>query len=1076
MTPATTEHLLHRLGQLFPADQGAGDRQLLDRFTAARDEAAFTALLLRHGPMVLGVCRRLLGDGPAAEDAFQATFLSLAREAASVRRRDAVGGWLHGVARRLALKARAEEARRRQHEHLAGRERPPDAGRACQELLALLDEELQRLPECLRAPLRACYLEGRTQDEAARQLGWSLSTLRRRLGRGRELLRRRLARHGVALSAGLFAAALAPRGVAVPPPLARATLRAAVERLALPALTGAWVKAALALALVLGAAGAWALQPGGPAPAAPDPPAARPARPAPPPDVPLPPGAVARMGSPAVRHTADVKALAFSPDGKWLASASYDGSVRLWERPSGREVRRFTVRPHHWPHSLAFSPDGKRLAAAGGFGRLYVWEVPGGKVVAEAATEGKWWVFAPAFLADGRAAFLHSGDKGFALYDALSGRAAFRFEGGRQGEGRELAVSPDGRTLAISLLAGDADSPVGLFDLGSGRRAHLLEGHRGSVNALAFSGDGRLLASSAADGTALVWEAATGRELGRFPAPLGESLRQKVALSPDGRTLAVSGHPDFTVRLFDVPGGKELRRLRGLDEPALSLAFAPDGRKLAAGGNCVIRLWDVATGRPDSADRPGHERAVHAVAYSADGRTLVSGSEDGTARLWEARTGRQLRVWPGLGGRVYAVDLSPDGRSLAVAVGGRALVLDAASGGQRFEVAHGRDDWRQWAAFSPDGRLLAAMEGPGTVCLRDAAGGKVVRRLVGPGGEAGRLAFAPDGRLLAVCLKGSVRLWDVATGRMHGDLEQSPHCYLLAFSPDGRALAAGTNGTLGVWSVDTLRRVGAMKALPEGESMGDLLALAFAPDGRTLVTSTWTVDGSETCLRVWETATGRERFRARTPGAPVRSVAFAPDGRTLATANADTTVTVWDVASLPSPLPAPAQLSQGQLKRRWADLAGADAAGAYVALRTLVLVPRQSLPLLGRSLRPVPRADGARVVRLLADLDSEKFPVRERATEELARLGEAASAALRAAGGRGSAEMRRRVAELVERLESRADSPDALREARAVEVLEWLGDQEARRILGVLAGGAEGARLTGEARAALRRLRGADRD
>jgi C-terminal peptidase prc len=207
------------------------DRQLLDRFTTAADESAFAILVERHGPLVWGVCRRLLARHHDAEDIFQATFLVLARKAPAVRWTDSVGGWLHEVAYRLSTEARFKSARRHFHEQKAGQEQATarESRSATQELCALVDEQLHRLPEKLRVPVLLCYLEGLTRDQAARQLGWSLRTLDRRLAQGRELLRRRLIQQGVTLSAGLLVPVLtaSSASAALPTALKSATVQAA---------------------------------------------------------------------------------------------------------------------------------------------------------------------------------------------------------------------------------------------------------------------------------------------------------------------------------------------------------------------------------------------------------------------------------------------------------------------------------------------------------------------------------------------------------------------------------------------------------------------------------------------------------------------------------------------------------------------------------------------------------------------------------------------------------------------------------------------------------------------------------
>lgn len=210
-----------------PADEAA----LLERFVRHRDEEAFSELVSQHGPLVFGLCRRLLGNVQDAEDVFQATFLVLAGKAATIRKPESLASFLHGTAYRLALKARVAVSRRRIHERQAAPLRESaDTDLSWREVRGLLDEELQRLPQKQRLPLMLCYLEGLTQDEASRRLGWPRGTLKRRLEAGRERLRLRLTRRGVSLGAGLFAIALTENATkgAVPTALHSATVRAGI--------------------------------------------------------------------------------------------------------------------------------------------------------------------------------------------------------------------------------------------------------------------------------------------------------------------------------------------------------------------------------------------------------------------------------------------------------------------------------------------------------------------------------------------------------------------------------------------------------------------------------------------------------------------------------------------------------------------------------------------------------------------------------------------------------------------------------------------------------------------------------
>jgi RNA polymerase sigma factor (sigma-70 family) len=253
MPPTTLAELLRCLPRSLALHaHDLTDGELLDRFLAYRDEPAFTVLVQRHGPMVLGVCRRVLGDFNLAEDSFQATFMVLVRRAASIGRQSALGGWLHAVALRIALKSRAQMAKRRSLERRS-REMP----RAelldevtWQELRGILDEEIGRLPQKYGTPLVLCYLEGKSHDQAARELGWAKTSLTSRLGRGRELLRQQLIRRGINLSAAALAVALGERAVGAPVTalLTLNTVKAAVGIVTGKVVAGCLSKGAIILA------------------------------------------------------------------------------------------------------------------------------------------------------------------------------------------------------------------------------------------------------------------------------------------------------------------------------------------------------------------------------------------------------------------------------------------------------------------------------------------------------------------------------------------------------------------------------------------------------------------------------------------------------------------------------------------------------------------------------------------------------------------------------------------------------------------------------------------------------------
>jgi RNA polymerase sigma factor (sigma-70 family) len=521
----------------FGAD-GRSDRELLERFRTNRDEAAFAALVHRHQYMVRGVCRSVLRHCQDAEDACQATFLVLAKQAASIRDTNALAGWLHGVAFRIASQAKKQAARRRLCEQRAASQETSAADDlSWREVQSVLHEELQRLPHKYRLPLIACCLEGRTRDEAARQLGWTFGAFKGMLDRGRDLLRKRLERRGVTLAAALASITLAQDTTAATSMATAQTALAYAARqmtglasthavsLAKAALKSTMpLKSTLAALLVAGIALVGAM--GYHTTPTADPPVQEPRAPLPTPEQakpkvdrfgdPLPPNAVARLGSVRLRHGDAVSGLAFAPDGKTVASAGFDGTVRVWDVTTGKELQR--LEDTHFPGiglgamlSIEYSPDGKTIAIA----RL---------------------------------------NHPPCLWDLASGKVLLEF-GGKTARASWITLSRDGKLAAY---AGSTDV-LYLADVATGKVLHGLTGHQGFVFSVVFSPDGKTFASSGNDKTIRLWDIETAQELRRFEGVPDAS--GCLAFSPDGKTLASGNHANSLIRLWDVATAKEIRTL-----------------------------------------------------------------------------------------------------------------------------------------------------------------------------------------------------------------------------------------------------------------------------------------------------------------------------------------------------------------------------------------------------------------------------------------------------------------------------------------------------------------------------------
>jgi RNA polymerase sigma factor (sigma-70 family) len=1107
----------------------AADGQLLDRFARTRDEAAFAALLRRHGPMVLAVCRRALGRYQDAEDAFQATFLLLARKAASIRQRESVGSWLHGVARRLALKAKGRDDRQRMNEERAASMRKTETGvqAAWGDLREALDEALQRLPEHYRTALVICHLEGRTHEEAARHLGCPTATLRSRLTRGRKLLRTELTRRGLTLSAGaLGAALLVSTAEAAPALLLDATLRAALLFAVGKGTAGAVSASATALAneglkamgimktqivvmllaalsLVGVGVGAMAQQSAVKPPEPEAPPAAK--RQANLPQKheaqvrldddgdPLPDGAVRRVGTLRFRQGGgDFDSLLVTPDGKTLVSSTFygDRTICAWDLATGKLLRSF---PGSYDFGqIALSPDGTTLAAPHQDDNVIVLsDLASGKELRRLAYQD-FFPCSCAFSPDGKT--LVSGDQsGFIDFWDLTTRK--HIERRKSPNNRVLpnnhvtllAFTPDGKTLA----SGDhQEGAITLWDAASGKVIRQLK-RSGVVLALTFSPDGAFLACVGGDADSKkkyvipLWDVKTGKIVHEMPSGYAWS----VAFTPDGKTVASAEAEDDQVAIVlrDVSSGKRLRTIA--DNPE-RITFSPDGKTLISGyRGGVIRLWDVETGKEKT---PAQGRSwIRNATASPKGRTLVFC--DLKVRLWDLIEGREVGALPIECHETAGLSFSGDGKTLATVdsnhdislwdVGARKLL-------RRIERDENAPHYQYRAALAPNGKMLATAQDDAAVMLWDTATGKKLQRLtiLTPGEDARQpflsgIAFAPDGDRLAasVTTHGSgsrVRFWDVTPDggepRVLWDtetpsegnrapsgspwLDQGPQ---VVFSPDGRMLSMNRyQKTIPVWEAAT----GKQRLLLTGHTESTCF-VAFAPDGRTLASS-----GYDDTIRLWDMGSGEELRSLKGHRGKANSLAFSADGETLVSTGDDTTMLFWDVTEITHrPRPKPSPLSPEECKSLWNDLAGADAAKTYQAIRAFSMAPRQTASFLAERLRPARSVKKEEVDRLIADLDSDDFQIRDKATSELDELGDTIQSALRKViDGRPSAEVRSRVNRLLEKLATPA--PELLRHLRALEALEADGGADARQVVERIATGAAEARLTREAKASLKRM------
>ncbi|HEY1380641.1 MAG TPA: hypothetical protein VGF55_27820 [Gemmataceae bacterium] len=780
---------------------------------------------------------------------------------------------------------------------------------------------------------------------------------------------------------------------------------------------------------------------------------------------------VRRFGDNRFRVTGWPIGSALSPDGSRLAVLSAVGNDRVvllvLDAVTGRHVSRATVETHgHFaPPGLAFSPDGKYIAAAVAPEVHVVWAADTGRLVLKLPL-GERWSSLCRFTPDGR--LVVTGEKATDLYDLPSGKVV-----GTWPAGDVARLTTDAKTFAR------IDFPtwtVSLGDPATGAVAGTLPvtmPKDASGSGLAFSADGTKLAV-VPDRTKLqIWDVATRRKDAEAEIPAAAVDKNDpyyvVRFAPDGRTVALETKRGAIYR-WDA---RTLAPLPRLDAPwalyVRGVHWSKDGRTiLAVADNGLVNRWDAATGKPLPAD--GYIRRVH-FGLTADGSQLAVGDHAGRIDVYDVATGRLVRqLAPGGGpaGQLMCLAVSPEGTRMVTGHrDGGVRLLRLADGQDAPLVPADAGSWFDYLGWAPDGSAVYA------------ADGEKVARLAVPGGRpvwtfpAGRAALSPDGRSVVHVNGNEVTVLDAATGRPGRSFAVTPPRYAnglsglvrpVVFAPDGRRLAAALGDVVAILDPAgrELRRFVAADPVPppdfNAQRMGALQephlveALTFTPDGH------WLVSGSQDrAVKVWEVATGRLVARFDGSDSPIEQVAVASDGRTAFAAGSDGFVAQWDLT--------PRAIAGRSPEELWAAAADPDPTVAVPAAWALATGPAAREFLAGK-LPPAEATAAGQVDQWLKDLDAPGFAAREAAERALAARGRLIEARLRElAKSPPSPEARRRAEALLARLDE-AYPPADLRALRVVQACERAGHRE---LLARWAGGAAGAVLTEDAKAALAR-------
>lgn len=585
-------------------------------------------------------------------------------------------------------------------------------------------------------------------------------------------------------------------------------------------------------------------------------------------------------------HNGGVSSVAFAPDGKLIVTASFDGTAKIWNAETGKEVFTLTA-PEQYINSASFSPDGNRVVTANGNNQAQVWDVHTGQLVATLAGHTG-AVLSANFSHDGKSVVTASEDQTARVWTDNGGQQwQSRLLNGHGAEVSCAIFSPDDKHIVTTEMRRQ-DNLVRVWEVASGRLAYKLAGHRDAVVSADFSPDGKYVVTASYDKTARVWEVETGKAIAELREH--QDRIRYAAFSSNGKFI-VTTSDDGSAMVSEAITGQVIAVLRGHTGMVTNAAFSPDSKfVVTASQDKTARLWDVGS-TTNVITLTGHKDFVSAVAFSPDSKYIATAGRDREAKVWDAATGNLLTSFQRHQDYINSVAFSPDGKFVVTASRDKtAQVWETLTGKSVFSL-EGHKEYLKSAVFSPDGKFIVTASDDKTARVWEMATGKMTVELKGHNEFINSAAFSPNGQFVVTASDDkTARVWETATGKMI--VELAGHTLSLtkaSFSPNGKFIVtASRDETARVWDWRN------NKTVIELRGHTDVINSAvFSPDSKFVVTSS---GGKDRTARVWDVATG-DKVTLRGHIGGVESAVFNPNGKVVVTASLDATVRLWSAST-----------------------------------------------------------------------------------------------------------------------------------------------------------------------------------